>query len=230
VTQENQAFAGISVRDTGPGIAPEFLDQIFDPFFRIKQVRSGIKGLGLGLSIVRTLVELQGGTIAARSELGRGAELYFTIPLFSMMEPLPIIASTDAPRVLVVEDDQDSRQLVQDHLLAMGYRVQFEVDGARVLEAVQTGMFEGLMLNVGVSFVDGLAVLQLIRRSDQHIPIVMISTLGAKESAVRAIGMGAQAYVLKPFDLDELERVADYWFRPMEPLPSGSSEESRRPE
>jgi DNA-binding response OmpR family regulator len=132
------------------------------------------------------------------------------------------------PRVLVVEDDQDSRQLVQDRLLAMGYRVQFEVDGARVLEAVQTGRFEGLMLNVGVPFVDGLAVLLHIRRSDQHIPIVMVSTLGAQELAVRAIGMGAQAYVLKPFDIDELERVADYWFRPMEPLPSGSSEKSTR--
>ncbi len=81
VRQENQTLAGVSVRDTGPGIPPEFLDQIFDPFFRVKQVRSGIKGLGLGLSIVRTLVELQGGTIAARSEPGRGAELYFTIPL-----------------------------------------------------------------------------------------------------------------------------------------------------
>ena len=79
--QENQTFAGVSVYDTGPGIAPEFLDQIFDPFFRVKQARSGPKGLGLGLSIVRALVELQGGTIIARSELGQGTELYFTLPL-----------------------------------------------------------------------------------------------------------------------------------------------------
>ena len=86
VRQENQTLAGVSVRDTGPGIPPEFLDQIFDPFFRVKQARSGMKGLGLGLSIVRTLVELQGGTIVARSEPGQGAELSFTIPL------LPTIA------------------------------------------------------------------------------------------------------------------------------------------
>ena len=79
--QENQTFAGVSVYDTGPGIAPEFLDQIFDPFFRVKLARSGPKGLGLGLSIVRALVELQGGTIIARSELGQGTELYFTLPL-----------------------------------------------------------------------------------------------------------------------------------------------------
>ena len=79
--RENELLASVSVYDTGPGIAHEFLDQIFDPFFRVKQARSGPKGLGLGLSIVRALVELQGGTIVARSEPGRGAELYFTIPL-----------------------------------------------------------------------------------------------------------------------------------------------------
>ena len=81
VRQENQLLAGVSVRDTGPGIAPDLLDQIFEPFFRVKQSRSGPKGLGLGLSIVRALVEWQGGTIVARSEPGCGAELYFTIPL-----------------------------------------------------------------------------------------------------------------------------------------------------
>ncbi|MEO5780208.1 MAG: ATP-binding protein [Arthrobacter oryzae] len=81
VRQENHMLAGVSVRDTGPGIASEFLDQIFDPFFRVKQARSGPKGLGLSLSIVRALVELQGGTISARSELGQGTELNFTIPL-----------------------------------------------------------------------------------------------------------------------------------------------------
>jgi signal transduction histidine kinase len=81
VTQHNELLAGVSVRDTGPGIAPEFLNQIFEPFFRGKQARSGPKGLGLGLSIVRALVELQGGTIIARSEPEQGAELYFTLPL-----------------------------------------------------------------------------------------------------------------------------------------------------
>jgi signal transduction histidine kinase len=216
IRQENQILAGVSVRDTGPGIAPEFLDQIFDPFFRVKQVRSGIKGLGLGLSIVRTLVELQGGTIAARSEPGRGAELYFTVPLLHTTTTPASITSADAPRILVVEDDPDIRQLVQERLRAMGYRVQSEIDGIRALEAVRAEMFEGMILNIGIPPMDGMDVLQQIRRLDQQIPIVMVAASGAKESAVRAIGMGAQAYLLKPFDIAELQRVADYWFRPME--------------
>jgi signal transduction histidine kinase len=229
VRQENQTLAGVSVRDTGPGIPPEFLDQIFDPFFRVKEVRSGIKGLGLGLSIVRTLVELQGGTIAARSELGRGAELYFTIPLLpTIAEPLGS-TSADAPRILIVDYDPDIRQLLQDCLRATGYRVQSAVDGVRALEAVQSETFEGMILDIDIPSMDGMDVLRQIRRWDQQIPIVMVTASGSKELAVRAIGMGAQAYMLKPFDVDELQRVADYWFRPFERPSSESAGESSTP-
>jgi signal transduction histidine kinase len=112
VKQEHHTLAGISVRDTGPGIPPEFLDHIFDPFFRVKQIHSGIKGLGLGLSIVRTLVELQGGTIAVRSEVGRGAELYFTLPLLSAIVPPCSVASPDAAPIPVVENEPGSHHLV----------------------------------------------------------------------------------------------------------------------
>jgi DNA-binding response OmpR family regulator len=73
-------------------------------------------------------------------------------------------------------------------------------------------------------------VLRQIRRSDQQIPIVMVAASSAKESAVRAVGMGAQAYLLKPFDIDDLQRVADEWFRPVERLSLEAARESIRPE
>lgn len=229
VRQENQSLAGVSVRDTGPGIPPEFLDHIFDPFFQVKQSRSGIKGLGLGLSIVRTLVELQGGTITARSEPGQGAELFFTIPLLPTIARLRGVASPDVPRILVVEDDQDIRQLLQDRLGSMGYRAQSAVDRDRALDAVRTETFQGMILDMGVSSMEGLDVLQEIRKLDQQLPIIMVTASGAKESAVRAIALGAQAYMLKPFDVDQLQRVADYWFRPLERLSSESAGESSMP-
>jgi signal transduction histidine kinase len=229
VRQENQSLAGVSVRDTGPGIPPEFLDHIFDPFFQVKQSRSGIKGLGLGLSIVRTLVELHGGTITARSDLGRGAELFFTIPLLPTITRSRGIASSDVPRILVAEDDPDIRQLLQDRLGGMGYRVQPAVDGVTALDAVRTETFQGMILDMSVSSMEGLDVLQEIRKLDQQLPIVMVTASGAKESAVRAIGLGAQAYMLKPFDVDQLQRVADYWFRPSDRLSSDSAGESSTP-
>ncbi len=230
VRQENQSLAGVSVRDTGPGIPPEFLDHIFDPFFQVKQSRSGIKGLGLGLSIVRTLVELHGGTIAARSEAGQGAELHFTIPLLPAIAMPCGPASPDPPRILVVEDDPDIRQLLQDRLGSMGYRVQSAVDGARALEAVRTETFQGMILDMGLSSMEGLDVLREIRKLDQQLPIIMVTASGAKELAVRAIGLGAQAYMLKPFDVDQLQRVADHWFRPSERLSSESAGESNIPD
>ena len=76
------------------------------------------------------------------------------------------------------------------------------------------------MLDIGIPSMDGMEVLREIRKWDQQIPIVVVTASGSKESAVRAIGMGAQAYMLKPFDVDELQRVADYWFHPVERPPS----------
>jgi signal transduction histidine kinase len=226
VRQENQSLAGVSVRDTGPGIPPEFLDHIFDPFFQVKQARSGVKGLGLGLSIVKTLVELQGGTIVATSEAGQGAELFFTIPLLPTIATTHGIASSDAPRILTAEDDPDIRQLLQDRLVGMGYRVHSAVDGVRAVEAVRTETFQGMILDMGISSMEGLDILQEIRKLDQELPIVMVTASGAKESAVRAIGLGAQAYMLKPFDVDQLQQVADYWFRPLERPSSESADGS----
>lgn len=228
VRQENQMLAAVSVRDTGPGIAPEFLDQIFDPFFQVKQARSGVKGLGLGLSIVRTLVELQGGAITARSEPGQGAELYFTIPLRPTTAAPSDDVSAGAPRILVVDEEMDIRHLLEDCLRAKGYRVESVVNGARALEAVRSGMFEGMILDVDICSMDGLHVIQQIRTWNQQIPIVIVTKSASRDLAARAIGMGAQAYMLKPLALDELQRVADSWFRPFEHSSSESAGLSNR--
>ena len=90
------------------------------------------------------------------------------------------------------------------------------------MEAVRAETFEGMILDISIPSMDGMDVLRQIRRWDQQIPIVMVTASGSKESAIRAIGMGAQAYVLKPFDIDELQRIVDCWFRPSERRSSDS--------
>jgi signal transduction histidine kinase len=214
VVQDDQALAGVSVRDSGPGIPPEFIEKIFDPFFKIKESRSGSKGLGLGLSIVHTLVALHGGTIVARNKAGRGAELHFTIPMAPTPDSVPGVARTAEQRVLVADDDADIRQLLRDRLVVKGYEVQVAEDGVRALESVRAESFSGLILDIGIPLMDGLEVLRRIREWDQQLPIVIVTASGSKDLAIQAIGMGAQAYLLKPFDVAELHRVMDYWFRP----------------
>lgn len=214
VAQDDQALAGVSVRDSGPGIPPEFIEKIFDPFFKIKETRSGSKGLGLGLSIVHTLVALHGGTIVARNKSGHGAELHFTIPLVPTADSVPGVVRMAEQRVLVADDDADIRQLLRDRLVAKGYEVQVTEDGLRALESVRAESFSGLILDIGIPHMDGLEVLKRIREWNQQLPIVMVTASGSKDLAIQAIGMGAQAYLLKPFDVAELHRVMDYWFRP----------------
>ncbi|HEY5626459.1 MAG TPA: ATP-binding protein, partial [Nitrospira sp.] len=211
---DSVGHAGVSVRDTGPGIPLDYLDKIFDPFFRVKQSRTGVKGLGLGLSIVRTLVELHGGMIKARPrEPGEGAELYFTLPLRSEPPQIRQAEEGGALSILVVDDDADIRQLIQDRLGAQGYQVTTESDGLRVLETLRMNRFSGVMLDIGIPSYDGMTLLKEIRQQDPHIPVIMITAAGDRESATQAIGHGAQAFLLKPFDVEELRSTTESWFR-----------------
>lgn len=210
----DQRTAEILVRDTGPGIPPDCLEKVFDPFFRVQQgQRSGPKGLGLGLSIVKTLVELQGGTVTAGNHPEGGAEVSFTVPI-RVAETSPGAGShVWSRKILVVDDDADIRQLLFDRLKANGYHPYAALDGRQALEQAQSGDFGGMILDIGIGHIDGLEVLRQIRVWNRQIPIIMVTASGSQESAIKAIGMGAQAYLLKPFDAGELQRVMDHWFR-----------------
>lgn len=221
VEAEDSRVVRVAVQDTGPGIPEDCLDKIFDPFFRVRHGRrGGPKGLGLGLSIVKTLVELQGGQVAARNRPEGGAEFSFTLPVLSTGLPSGAGGSSVGRRILVVDDDPDIRQLLLDRLSAQGYQPQEAVDGCHALEALRGGSFEGVILDIGIGEPDGLEVLRCIRQRDRQIPIIMVTASGSQELAVKAIGMGAQAYLLKPFDAGELQRAMSLWFtsRPENPL------------
>ncbi|MBK9306320.1 MAG: response regulator [Nitrospira sp.] len=209
----NDQTATVFVRDTGPGIPPEHLNKIFDPFFRIQQGhRTAPKGLGLGLSIVKTLVELQGGQVTAGNHEAGGAEVAFTIPIHSV-EITPLSASSLIDRrILVVDDDTDIQQLLLDRLRARGYQTFSAANGHQALEALRSQEFHGLILDIGIGQIDGLEVLRRIRKTNQQLPIIMITASGSQELAVKAIEMGAQAYLLKPFDAVALQQSMDRWF------------------
>ncbi|HET8721454.1 MAG TPA: hybrid sensor histidine kinase/response regulator, partial [Nitrospira sp.] len=211
VGKENHRHAGVTVRDTGPGIPTECLEKVFDPFFRVAATRTAAKGLGLGLSIVRALVELHGGTIEARRPEDGGAEFHFTLPLRVSAEPAG--AARGYGRILVVDDDKDIRELLEDRLRAMGYAVETETDGLRALKAALAGRFSGMILDIGIPSLDGMDVLKQIRQTDEQLPIIMVTASGAKDTAIKAIGFGAQAYLLKPFDVEELDQVIASCFR-----------------
>lgn len=210
----NHRMATVLVRDTGPGIAPEYLDKIFDPFFRVQQgQRTAPKGLGLGLSIVKTLVELQGGEVAACNRPEGGAELSFTIPIHVVKVPLLLESHLMSQHILVVDDDTDIQQLLHDRLKAGDYQTFSAFDGRQALTLLESREFDGMILDIGIGQIDGLEVLRRVRLTNQRLPIIMITASGSQELAVRAIGLGAQAYLLKPFDAGQLQQTMDRWFR-----------------
>jgi DNA-binding response OmpR family regulator len=84
------------------------------------------------------------------------------------------------------------------------------------LKAIGTGRLAGVILDIGITSVDGMDVLKQIRQDDEHIPIIMVTASGAKESAIRAMSLGAQAYLLKPFDVEELRQVMESFLRTAE--------------
>jgi CheY-like chemotaxis protein len=212
--QDSPQLAGLVIRDTGPGIPSEAIDKIFDPFFRVGHGRKGgPKGLGLGLSITKTLIELHGGRISVRSEPGKGTEFYCTLPLRPLLEVPQDGMGAAVKRVLVADDDPDIRQLLSDRLHASGYFVETAIDGAHALKILRGETFDGLILDIGMPDMDGLEVLQQIRERDARMPVIMVTASGSKERAVQAVGIGAQAYILKPFDPTELEHVIEHWIR-----------------
>jgi DNA-binding response OmpR family regulator len=137
----------------------------------------------------------------------------FTIPIRpggASSEPNGYVSSQ---RILVVDDDADIRQLLSDRLRAGGYQPCLAIDGLQALSAVRAESFGGMILDIGIGQIDGLEVLRQVRVWNQQLPIIMITASGSQELAIKAIGMGAQAYLLKPFDAGELQYAMDAWFR-----------------
>jgi signal transduction histidine kinase/ActR/RegA family two-component response regulator len=207
--------AMVSVTDTGQGIPKEALPKLFDPFFRVsQQERHQSKGLGLGLAIVKELVELHGGTIAVESELGVGTRVEFTLPLILQSSDADSRNSAPRFRVLVVDDDPDIRDLLKDRLESEGYSVHTAKDARQTVALLREELIDGIILDIGIPELDGLEVLNLLRGQKRSVPVIIMTAVEALDRALMAMEAGAQAYLLKPFDIDQLKLIVDRWLKP----------------
>ena len=215
--------AEIVVSDNGVGIRPDFLPYVFDRFQQADATRARrFGGLGLGLSIVKNLVELHGGTVAAASDgKNHGARFTITLPLGAPPElraqafasggsstALADGVSLSAIRVLLVEDDADSAEFVKDLLEMHGATVMAVTSARQALAALSTLKPDILISDIGMPEMDGYQLIDEIRRRDAddggRIPAVALTAFARSEDRTRALLAGYQAHVTKPVESAEL--------------------------
>lgn len=209
----------LRVRDTGIGIDPAMLPNIFDMFVQHRQAldRAG-GGLGLGLTIVKSLVEAHGGTVIARSEgRDRGSEFEIRLPAARVRASTPRIEPDRVPsqrpgaRVLVVDDNEDAAMLMADSLERRGYRTATASDANAAMVLIDSFKPQAAILDIGLPVVDGYQLARQIRGLPGGDQIYMIALTGYGQAMdrERALAAGFDHHLVKPVDAATIRGLLD---------------------
>lgn len=218
----------ITIRDNGIGIPEDQLEHIFDRFY---QVDGGeFEGTGIGLALTRELIELHKGKIYVSSELGKGSIFVVKIPLNlgnendQLDDHSPIIAPTpseindllpavpsdkgqlqDLPSLLIVEDNPDVRMYLKS-ILEKNYKIKEATNGLEGLEMAQNHLPDLIISDIMMPRMDGLAFTEEIKTDlcTSHIPVILLTAKAGRESKLEGLQTGADDYLPKPFDEEEL--------------------------
>jgi PAS domain S-box-containing protein len=206
----------LTVQDSGIGIPSSALEQVFDMFSQVssREVR-GTDGLGIGLSLVRTLVQMHGGTVRAFSEgPGRGSRFTVRLPLAegsvvaASAVPCPT-AQSRGQRVLVVDDNTDAAASLALLLEMEGYEVRTAADGQEAIEQVRTFEPQLIFMDLAMPRLDGVEAARRIRNLPQgeHVRLVALTGWGQEADRQRTRDAGMDHHLIKPVSLDALQRV-----------------------
>jgi signal transduction histidine kinase len=206
----------LRVKDTGRGIAPELLPRIFDLFMQADvTVDRAEGGMGIGLTLVRKLAELHGGSVSAHSEgRGRGCEFIVRMPAIT---PSAVSAPRETPqkaartaskRIVVIEDNLDIRHLLRAELKRLGHQVTDSGEGSEGLETILRNKPDVALIDIGLPGLDGYTIARRVRETlGDAIYLVALSGYGQAEDRARAHEAGFDVHLTKPAGIMELERV-----------------------
>jgi signal transduction histidine kinase/CheY-like chemotaxis protein len=219
----DEGSAVVEVSDTGIGIPAEMLPKVFEPFTQIESSRKrSAGGLGLGLPLVRRLVELHDGTVEAASPgPGRGSTFTIRLPLKQPAAPAPGTGARPLPRaaaepegldVLVIEDNPDGRESLRELLEIWGHRVEIAETGPDGLAQALARRHDVALIDIGLPGMDGNEVARGIRASQADsrqvsMPLIAMTGYGQPEDRLRALEAGFDTYLVKPVDPGDLSRL-----------------------
>jgi signal transduction histidine kinase len=215
--RDESGAAVLRVADEGIGMPPELVATAFDLFVQGERgLDRSYGGLGIGLTLVRRLAELHGGSVTAKSAgPGLGSEFIVRLPLICVPAPVRQLATTERPvparDILIVEDNTDARETLRKLLEFAGHRVRTASDGAAGVEAALAALPEVALVDIGLPKLDGYEVAKRIRAaadgSRRPLLLVALTGYGLEEDRERAFAAGFDAHLVKPVAEDELERL-----------------------
>lgn len=222
VQLDGDGCALLRVRDTGRGISPEFLPYVFD---RLRQEDGSFTrkagGLGLGLAIARAIAQLHQGRISADSP-GPGGGATFELRLPVLADPVPSPVPSTAPvdlsedslagvRVLLVDDEEDAREVGQVALSRLGAKVSVAASAAEALERLGRERFDLLVSDIGMPDMDGRSLIRAVRQlpggSADELPAVALTAFAMVADRQAGLAAGFQGYVAKPIELGTLTQA-----------------------
>jgi len=216
VTVELNEQAGrvrLSVRDTGAGIPAELLPRLFDRFIQGHQgLGPSAGGLGIGLALVHSIVEMHKGAVRAHSDgPGRGSEFVIDLPVTEPVAavPAPVVAGpATVRRVLVVDDNVDSAEMLAVVLQQWGHEARLAHDGESALRDVERYHPDLVLLDIGLPGLSGYAVAERVTRAGGDRPqLVALTGYGQADDVARAREAGFDLHLLKPVDFKRLQEV-----------------------
>ncbi len=211
--------AVIRVKDTGIGISPDLFPRLFEPFTQGKSSGEHRQaGLGLGLAVVRRLVEMHGGSVEAFSAgVGRGSEFVVCLPLLSEAVPVADASSklksqkiqAGGRRILIVDDNRDAADILGVILRMDGHEVRIAYDGPSALGTVREFKPDAVLLDIEMPGMNGYEVAQRLRKEPglENVLLAAMTGFGQPEDRQRSQAAGFHAHCVKPVDLDTLQAV-----------------------
>ena len=222
---DSKVFINLSVSDTGIGIPADKVNHLFESFTQLDSSPSKIyKGAGLGLSIVKRLLDMIGGKVEVITKVGQGSIFSCKIP-FEIDQEKEIrtvkekgkLESDEVYNILVVEDDFINQKLFNDLLFKKGYKVSTVDDGNKIFPLLEKNDFDLVIMDIQLFGMDGYSATKKLREFEEdtggHIPIIGMTAYAMKGDKERCIESGMDDYLPKPFDKDDFYKIVNKYLK-----------------